>query len=118
MRQVKTIKLSDYINNQYTALVGRDNGERLMNKLKKNKINLDSWEDKSEKIIIKIPKHIITINKSFFLGMFEIRIQKLGKADFKSKYEFEASDHIKDKINRYVDTALLTASMSQILDVK
>ena len=114
MRQ-KTIDLERYIGNKDTALVGRNSGENLMNKLKQKSIILEEIESKFDSIKIVIPERIITMNKSFFLGAFETRVQKLGKDEFCKKYDFEASDYIKNKIPKHVDSALLKASMEDIL---
>jgi len=108
--------LDIYINPRLTALVGRENGEHVFDHLAKNKIVFSELEDKYESISLIIPDKILTINKSFFLGLFETRIQKLGTDGFQKKYKFKASDRIQKKIKRYIDTALLSASMKDILN--
>lgn len=110
------LDLSKYINKNYTALVGRESGESIYEKIKNDKKELSVIEGKYSEIIILIPKRIITINKSFFLGFFETRVQELGKEAFIEKYNFETSDHIKKKIAKYIDTALLSASMKEIIN--
>lgn len=117
MKHQKKIDFSDYIGKKSTSLVGRDSGQNLLKKLEKKNLFFPSMEMKYEKIIFIIPEKIITINKSFFLGLFETRIQSLGKEKFSEKYQFETSNHIKEKISRYIDSGLLTATMEEILDV-
>ena len=112
-----TIDLIKFINKNDTALVGRNNGENLLSTLNRKGFNLEQCEIKYDKIIFQIPQKIITINKSFFLGVFETRIQDIGKLKFQEKYEFDTSKHIKDKIVKYIDSGLLEASMEEILNV-
>jgi len=112
----KNIQIKDYIDNRYTALVGRESAQNLLTKLEKDGNNFKKLEEKFDKIVLIIPSKIITINKSFFLGLFETRIQDLGKEEFKKKYSFGTSEHIQKKVMGYLDSALLTASMKDIID--
>ena len=114
-----TIDLEKYIHQRESALVGRPNGEMLLKKLKQEHLIFKELENKYEKIIIKIPRRIVTINKSYFLGFMETRIQELGKNEFLKKYFFIASDHIKEKIiQSYIDAALLDATQREILNIE
>ena len=65
-----------------------------------------------------MPKRIVVINKSFFLGMLETRVISLGKEGFLYKYRFDASDYIVSRVPKYVDAALLQASMKEILSAR
>ncbi len=110
------LDINKYIEPQATALVGRPNGEKLLQTLRENGIILKEIEEKYDKIVFSIPKRIIIVNKSFFLGLFETRVQELGKKTFLDKYEFNTSDFIKKHFEgKYVDAALLTNSTSEIL---
>jgi hypothetical protein len=112
------IDLEKHIHQQESALVGRPNGEMLLSRLKRENLIFKDLEKKYGKIVIKIPQRIVTINKSYFLGFMETRIQELGKDAFIIKYLFEASEHIKEKIsNSYIDAALLEASQREILNI-
>jgi hypothetical protein len=111
------IELDKYIHIKETALIGRNNGEYILKTIEKDGIDLSKLESTNEKIIINIPDRIISINKSYFLGLFETIIQRLGKEQFLLKYEFETTNHIKEKIKRHVDSAILKASQGDILDV-
>ena len=112
-----TIKLADYTNPKETALVGRINGETLLKNFQDKNVIFKSLELSNDKINIIVPNNIITINKSFFLGWLETRVQELGKTAFISKYNFIASEHIKEKILEHIDAALLSASQEDILGV-
>jgi len=110
------LDLKEIINKNETALVGREHGEETLKQLKQKKVILKELEEKYENILVKIPKKIITINKSFFLGLFETRIQELGKEKFEKQYIFETSDHIIVKIKKHVDAALLCATQEEIIN--
>ena len=89
-----------------TALVGRDNGKTIYNslkfKLENNDLTFGELENNYGKIIIIIPEHIITINKSFFHGMFAPIILRLGKKVFSDKYKFVASYFVCEKIQSLI----------------
>lgn len=110
------LNIGEFINPKSFALAGRPDGEKLLADLKKKGIILIEIEKKFEKIEIIIPTRIVLLNKSFFLGWMETRVQELGKEGFLSKYKFEARKFIKDKIqNDFVDAALLTLKPEEIL---
>lgn len=103
---IKEIDLLNILHPKETALVGRDNGEATLDKLIDEGFDFNKLENEYEKIIIIVPNRIISINKSYFLGLFEIVIKRLGK-DFLNKYEFKTTSHIQNKIKRHVGAALL-----------
>jgi hypothetical protein len=110
------LKLADFIDKRETALVGREHGEETLKLLKERKIILKSLEENYEHIIIIIPEKIVTINKSFFLGLFETRIQELGEERFKQLYDFQTTEYIRKKIDKHISAALLTSTQKEILD--
>jgi hypothetical protein len=112
------IDLSQYIEKSLKGLVGRDNGEALLNKIQKEETLLNYIEKSHSKIVIQIPPQIRLINKSFFLGFFETRIQELGKEKFMNKYEFITDKKfILESLYDYIDYAVLTATPGDILNV-
>lgn len=113
----KTIDLINFIAHDETALVGRENGENVLGKIIQGGLDFKKLEKSFDKIIINIPDHVVSINKSFFLGLFETSVLRLGKEGFLNKYKFVTSDHIINKIKSHIDAALLTASQGEILDV-
>ncbi|MDD4894663.1 MAG: hypothetical protein PHW54_05045 [Candidatus Omnitrophica bacterium] len=112
----KVINLNDFLIGTETALVGRDNGENVFDKFVKAGLLFEDLEGKYDKIVIEIPDRIVSINKSFFLGLFETVIARLKKDGFYAKYDFRTTDHIKQKIESHVDAALLNASQKDILN--
>ena len=117
MGETKEIRIDEYIDKKETALVGRANGEGCLEKIEKVEGSLVSLEKNNTKIIFYVPKRILTINKSFFLGIIGLRICALGKEVFQEKYQFVASEYITSKIPKYIDDALRRSSMKDILDV-
>jgi|ERR1035438_3981773 hypothetical protein len=119
MENQKIIDISKYISDNITSLVGRHNGEKLASKLIDNKIILDQIEKDFDSIVFVIPKKINILNKSYFLGWLETRVQSLGKDVFIHKYHFDADQYIIDQIHgRYIDAALMTLSAAKILNVE
>jgi len=111
-----TLNLAEIIDKRETALVGREHGEETLRLLKQKKIMLKELESEHDKIFVEIPTKIITINKSFFLGLFETRIQELGIQNFKKKYVFQTSEHIVKKIEKHIEAALLSATQKEIVN--
>lgn len=117
MREKYILKLEDYIDKLETALVGREHGENLFKLLKNRKIKLDLLEKEYETIEIVVPDSIVSINKSYFLGFLETRIQELGTDVFRSKYNFIASEYIIRKIEKNIDLAIFHDTQEKILGV-
>jgi len=111
-----TLNLAEIIDKRETALVGREHGEETLKLLKQKKIMLKEIEGKYDQILVEIPSKIITINKSFFLGLFETRIQELGIQNFKNIYVFKTSEHIVKKIDKHIEAALLSATQKEIVN--
>lgn len=118
MNDEYVIDFNQVLDKRETALVGREHGESILAKLKASGVNFDELENNYVTIKCIIPDNIVSINKSFFLGMFELVIQRLGKNIFCEKYSFITTDHIKAKIDRHIDAALLNATQGEILNVK
>lgn len=116
MPTVLTIELKQFLS-QENALVGRANGEALQSKLIKAGYEFVKMETDYEQIKIVIPEKIVTINKSYFLGLFETVVQRLGRNAFLDKYVFVSNEYILSKIRMHVEAALLKASPGDILDV-
>jgi hypothetical protein len=75
----KDVDLNSVLHPRETALVGRENGESILSKLKKAGYDFESLESQHDKIAIIIPDRIVSINKSYFLGLFETAVERLGK---------------------------------------
>jgi hypothetical protein len=94
-----TIDLSKFKNAKSRVLSGREEGKKVRSKLK-----LDQLDKSAEKVTILIPSEIISLNSSFFLGLFGPSVRNLGEIGFEQKYIFSCSDvimrSVKDGITR------------------
>ena len=103
----QVVDSSKYINLEDRYLSGRDEGNHFRDMLQKHKI------DFNESIEIKIPKRIIGINMSFFLGMFDEKIGKFNsREELENKIKFTIeNEKYRKQIEEDIDTAI-----SEILD--
>jgi len=106
------INLGKYIKDNTAVLVGRDNGKLLKKMVEEDFGTFERLEEKNQKLIVIIPTNIDFVNKSFFLGLFETQIQRLGLQDFNKKYKFQANEIILSKIPEYTKSALLFTGRS------
>jgi len=102
MSEIK-IDLTAVIDSRETVLIGRENGENGLKKLKKLGYTFEDIEKKYLKVEIILPQFILSMNRSYFLGMFETAVERLGKDGFISKYSFATTTHIKNKISDHID---------------
>jgi hypothetical protein len=115
MKEIK-VDLGQVVHKKETALIGRENGENALENLNKKGIALEEIEKNADKIIIAVPEHVVSINQSYFLGMFETSVERLGRKGFLDKYQFEATDHIKKKVRNHVDASMSCATQEDILN--
>lgn len=78
-----TIDLRKYRHNGSRIFYGEKVGE-----LAKKELQLRKLERQEEKITVVIPSDTWDINGSFFSGMFEESVKRLGINLFRNKYEF------------------------------
>ena len=117
MKDKYILELQKYIDKRETALVGREHGEKLLQLLENKSVMLNLLEKEYKLIEIVVPDSIISINKSFFLGFLETRIQELGPETFRLKYNFNASEYIIRKIDKNIDLAIFHDTQKEILGV-
>jgi hypothetical protein len=111
------INMESYIDSRETALVGPENGSKLLEKLKRDNIIFSELEGQNETIEIAIPNRIISMNGSYFLAAWGERVRALGREKFKEKYKFITTPHIDRKIARHIETALKSFSQADVLNV-
>ncbi len=98
-----------------TSLVGRDMGEKFLAKCTSKNLNFERLEKEYDKIIFVIEERVRSMNKSFFLGAFELRIWELGEDGFRNKYGFEARENIKKRITEeFISAAMMNRSQLDI----
>lgn len=56
------------------------------------KARLDELEADGDVIQVLVPEGTFSVNSSFFLGMFEQSIRRLGETEFRNRYKFMGAD--------------------------
>lgn len=90
---MRRVDLGNYRKGNSRVFSGRSEG-----KIVRKKLKLDEIDQTKEKLIIVFPEDTISLNSSFFLGVFGSSIRSLGKDKFKEVYEFECSGFIHSSI--------------------
>lgn len=65
---------------------GRDKGEEV-----RKLLELDTKDRDTVRVTIRVPPKVLSLNSSFFLGLFGASVKDLGIARFDAKYHFECS---------------------------
>lgn len=84
---MRRIDLGKYSNQGVGILAGRERGAAV-----RAEENLDAVDAASDEVEIFIPERLYAVNTSFFLGMFERSIVKLGPEAFRRRYHFTGRD--------------------------
>jgi hypothetical protein len=100
-----TIDLTKFTGVDEIILSGRPKGEEL-----RRKLGLDAADDRAELINIIIPQRIISLNSSFFLGLFAKSVDKLGESGFLAKYVFDCKPILVRDIDAGVHQAVNTSN--------
>lgn len=99
------IQLSRFTSAESMLMSGRERGVEL-----RRKLNLDVVDFHPEQCSVCVPEHIISLNSSFFQGLFGESVRRLGEAKFRAKYEFSATQPILDDVDRGIRDALNEAN--------
>ena len=91
--ELRIIDLGRYCDSGSLVISGRPKGEML-----REKLHLDVEDEQPNIVEIIIPSHVISLNSSFFLGLFAPSVQKLGMEKFDAKYRFRAIPEIHEDI--------------------
>jgi len=96
---------------KYKSAKSRVFSGRLEANVVRKKINLDILDKNDDEVVnITIPTDIISLNSSFFLGLFGPSVRFLGEQKFREKYVFECTDIIKRSVNDGIERALKTSN--------
>jgi hypothetical protein len=69
------------------VITGRDCGEEF-----RRRFQLDSLDTSQDEAVVSIPAAVVSMNTSFFLGLFGPSVRHLGPEGFLSKYKFKCDD--------------------------
>jgi len=89
------IDLGEYATQGVGILAGRERGA-----LARKTLGLDGADKRGVEFEVRVPSEIISVNSSFFLGMFGESVRALGEATFRKRYAFVGgpdADRIRDE---------------------
>tara|TARA_R110000823_G_scaffold111008_1_gene231245 strand:+ start:1562 stop:1888 length:327 start_codon:yes stop_codon:yes gene_type:complete len=81
------------------VFVGRSNGQAARKHFK-----LDSYNPKDNTLIFLVPDNTISINSSFFLGLFGRDVQQIG--DFKAFFDYVDISRVDDRFKEQLQVAV------------
>lgn len=100
----KTIRLDKIKGNEKKILSGRPNGEAERKTLK-----IDELDNTEFSYKIYVPDTVYSLNSSFFGGLFDESLKKLGEEKFREKYVFDCSEAIMKNVEDGIFAALHTS---------
>ncbi|HSU56404.1 MAG TPA: hypothetical protein VLT36_20260 [Candidatus Dormibacteraeota bacterium] len=103
---ITTIDLGQYHEPGTILLSGRPKGVALRQRLNLDK--LDRQQDVQVEVIV--PREIVSLNSSFFSGLFGPSIREMGEYVFRSKYAFTCQPQIKEDVEAGIREALNRAN--------
>jgi len=101
------VNLKDFSKDQQKIFSGREYGIAV-----RDKVKLDEFDQSTElEIFFIIPEYVVSLNSSFFLGLFGRSIRNLGIGEFERRFEFDCEPHIRKNIEAGKRRALLTSNV-------
>ena len=102
---MKTIDLKQYHEVGTIVLSGRPKGEKL-----RAALNLDKLDEGEEQVQVVVPREVISLNSSFFSGLFGPSVRSKGEDAFRAKYSFSCLPAIQEDIESGIRDALKTSN--------
>ena len=99
------IDLHKYRTGGSRVFSGREYGSDL-----RNRLDLEAEDNSAESVNVIIPEETLSLNSSFFLGLFGPSVRKLGEVGFRTKYIFVCPTRIRPNIETGIRRALLTTN--------
>jgi hypothetical protein len=90
--------------NPEKVLAGREEGEKVRRGLVLYLKDLTPG-----KMTIVFPEHTLSVNVSFFLGLFGRSVESIGEEKFRAKYSFQCEPHIMKNIEYGIERAVMEA---------
>ncbi|MDK1046285.1 MAG: hypothetical protein QGM45_11450 [Anaerolineales bacterium] len=101
---MKTIDLGQYRDEGRNSFSGDDRGRQV-----RSAIGVDRLDELSERVVISAPDDVRAITASFFQGLFEQSIRKLGVEGFRRHYIFRGHA-FEETVDRVLEYASRTSS--------
>ena len=106
---IRVIDLGDACRSKEDKILnGRDWGRHW-----RKQYALEQLDRTPERVRVVIPDDIISINWSFFRGLFGDSVRLLGRTTFRKKYEFECDSSLDSLIEQGIEQSLLFRETSQ-----
>jgi hypothetical protein len=83
------------------VLSGRPKGEKI-----RAVLQLNLADESAEPINVMVPNRVVSMNSSFFLGLFGPSVRRLGRERFLGKYVFSARPAVIKDVERGIRDAL------------
>ena len=95
------INLGSFQQKDSLVFSGRPNGESV-----RKELELDKYDKTDVTFEIIIPEDTLSVNTSFFLGLFGDSVRAMGKDIFKKRFQFKGEKVILDSMESDIDEAL------------
>lgn len=99
------INLNNHTKKGSRVLSGRNEGKEV-----RKKFSLELIDRNNENVTVIFPDDIISLNSSFFLGLFGPSVRFLGKHGFQEKYRFICPEFVKKSIEDGIERAIKTSN--------
>jgi hypothetical protein len=98
---MKEIDLSQFTSQKSMVLSGRERGVEV-----RAKLNFNQLDNADIEASVSVPDHIISLNSSFFQGLFGDSVRTLGEEGFRRKYQFKCTSVITEDVDKGIVDAL------------
>lgn len=99
------INLKPYAGAHSIVMSGRPRATQI-----RKELNLDDLDKKDESVEVLVPLEVVSLNSSFFLGLFGQSVRNLGVEKFFQKYRFNGSPTVLVDVERGARDALETSN--------
>ncbi|MFN2476426.1 MAG: hypothetical protein ABR526_08820 [Chthoniobacterales bacterium] len=73
-------------------------------------LQIDAADEGADAFTVAIPKEIVSVNSSFFLGLFARSVRRFGREAFMAKYQFDCSPAAWGNVERGIEEALVRSN--------
>lgn len=89
----KKIDISKFDGKAHRVLSGADAGEDM-----RKRCELDRIDREEQQIVLEVPEDVISLNSSYFSGLFQKSLVLLGEQKFREHYQFQCTGLIRENI--------------------
>lgn len=93
------INISVIDGKKYRVLSGVDLGRHA-----REEFRLDLFDKQQNEVVFFIPEDVLSVNSSFFSGLFQASLKNLGEKEFRKRYKFECDNIIMMNIENGIST--------------